>query len=446
MHILIDLTTALANSGASAEQIVAAVHAVCNYEKKVREAKRLAHLEARRYKAMSPLYMEVANTDHFPDVGKVVYDCNESSYQGEAEEKKKSANALRQQRFKERFKKCYGINYSRLYDCNTKSVTQGVTRVTQGVTHPTESVTQSVTRVTPPAESVTQGVTHPTESVTQSVTRVTHPAESVTQGVTHPTESVTQSVTRVTHPAESVTQGVTHPTESVTQSVTQGVTHPTESVTQQNLKKEKKKIPPHTPLKEKNKKNKPYTRVYARGIPKQISTLPSTNLDLATTASEPIEAIPQPPKTPQSSRGCRLPPDFEPDLNFARQQGLTEEKICVEVEKFRDYWGAKAGKDATKVNWQSTWRNWIRRSQEYSAKGGGNGTTNNNTRQNFGQPNNHNQQQRGWGHRVAEKMLKIPTTGDMYAFLFENTPPTTVSVDEGAKANTPRTAGNLIAN
>ncbi|WP_412057078.1 hypothetical protein [Bartonella sp. DGB2] len=424
MHILIDLTTALANSGASAEQIVAAVHAVCNYEKKVREAKRLARLEARRYKAMSPLYMEVANTDHFPDVGKVVYDCNESSYQGEAEEKKKSANALRQQRFKERFKKCYGINYSRLYDCNTKSVTQGVTRVTQGVTHPTESVTQSVTRVT-----------HPAESVTQSVTRVT-------QGVTHPVESVTQGVTRVTqsvtHPVESVTQGVTR--------VTQGVTHPVESVTQQNLKKEKKKIPPHTPLKEKNKKNKPYTRVYARGIPKQISTLPSTNLDLATTASDPIEAIPQPSKTPQSSRGCRLPPDFEPDLNFARQQGLTDEKICVEVEKFRDYWGAKAGKDATKVNWQGTWRNWIRRSQEYSAKGGGNGNTNNNTRQNFGQPNNHNQQQRGWGHRVAEKMLKIPTTGDMYAFLFENTPPTTVSVDEGAKANTPRTAGNLIAN
>ncbi|WP_412057966.1 hypothetical protein [Bartonella sp. DGB2] len=39
MHILIDLTTALSNFGASAEKIVAAVHAVCNYEEKVREAK-----------------------------------------------------------------------------------------------------------------------------------------------------------------------------------------------------------------------------------------------------------------------------------------------------------------------------------------------------------------------------------------------------------------------
>ena len=28
---------------------------------------------------------------------------------------------------------------------------------------------------------------------------------------------------------------------------------------------------------------------------------------------------------------------------------------------FRDFWLAKAGKDAAKVDWQATWRGWIRR-------------------------------------------------------------------------------------
>jgi len=29
-------------------------------------------------------------------------------------------------------------------------------------------------------------------------------------------------------------------------------------------------------------------------------------------------------------------------------------------EQFRDYWCAKAGKDAIKLDWQATWRNWVR--------------------------------------------------------------------------------------
>jgi hypothetical protein len=34
--------------------------------------------------------------------------------------------------------------------------------------------------------------------------------------------------------------------------------------------------------------------------------------------------------------------------------------LRVEHDKFCDYWHGKAGRDATKVDWVATWRNWIR--------------------------------------------------------------------------------------
>jgi hypothetical protein len=36
----------------------------------------------------------------------------------------------------------------------------------------------------------------------------------------------------------------------------------------------------------------------------------------------------------------------------------------AEHRKFSDYWRAKAGKDSTKLDWNATWRNWIRRAAE----------------------------------------------------------------------------------
>jgi hypothetical protein len=31
------------------------------------------------------------------------------------------------------------------------------------------------------------------------------------------------------------------------------------------------------------------------------------------------------------------------------------------IEQFKDYWCAKPGKDATKLDWSATFRNWVRR-------------------------------------------------------------------------------------
>lgn len=45
---------------------------------------------------------------------------------------------------------------------------------------------------------------------------------------------------------------------------------------------------------------------------------------------------------------------------------LTDVEMRAEGAKFRDFWHAKSGRDATKVDWKATWRNWCR-----TARGGG---------------------------------------------------------------------------
>ena len=39
--------------------------------------------------------------------------------------------------------------------------------------------------------------------------------------------------------------------------------------------------------------------------------------------------------------------------------GMTRDEILLEADKFRDFWVAKT-KDATKLDWEATWRNWCR--------------------------------------------------------------------------------------
>ena len=55
-----------------------------------------------------------------------------------------------------------------------------------------------------------------------------------------------------------------------------------------------------------------------------------------------------------------MPADFQPNLVFAVELGFDRSQAMTEFDKFRDYWNAKAGKDATKLDWPATWRNWLR--------------------------------------------------------------------------------------
>jgi uncharacterized protein YdaU (DUF1376 family) len=68
-----------------------------------------------------------------------------------------------------------------------------------------------------------------------------------------------------------------------------------------------------------------------------------------------------------ASRGSRLSEDWSPnedDMRTALNEGMSRREIMREADRFRDYWLAKSGKDATKTDWSATWRNWVRRAAD----------------------------------------------------------------------------------
>lgn len=70
---------------------------------------------------------------------------------------------------------------------------------------------------------------------------------------------------------------------------------------------------------------------------------------------------PQPQAPSKAERGKRLPKDWKlpkPWGAWALAQGYAEADIRTEATKFRNYWVAKSGKDATKLDWEATWQNW----------------------------------------------------------------------------------------
>lgn len=73
----------------------------------------------------------------------------------------------------------------------------------------------------------------------------------------------------------------------------------------------------------------------------------------------------------RADRAQRLPdgwtPDDEPEL--AAKLGVNQQHIRRELERFTDYWISQPGARGRKVNWQATWRNWLRRSVEIQSGG-----------------------------------------------------------------------------
>jgi len=75
------------------------------------------------------------------------------------------------------------------------------------------------------------------------------------------------------------------------------------------------------------------------------------------------------PSAPPRKKASRLPEDWRPDREYLEaakliKPDLTQEWFIQVAHKFKDYWIAKAGKDATKADWLATWRNWVRREME----------------------------------------------------------------------------------
>ena len=71
-------------------------------------------------------------------------------------------------------------------------------------------------------------------------------------------------------------------------------------------------------------------------------------------------ANPEGNRQKRDAQGHRLPDDWAPSragVEFATGLGLDWQRVAA---AFCDHWHAKAGKDARKLDWDATWRNWCR--------------------------------------------------------------------------------------
>ncbi len=67
------------------------------------------------------------------------------------------------------------------------------------------------------------------------------------------------------------------------------------------------------------------------------------------------------------ARATRLSDNWSPtpnDYAFASKEGLSQQEINREADKFRDYWPNISGAKGRKIDWSATWRNWIRRAAD----------------------------------------------------------------------------------
>lgn len=91
------------------------------------------------------------------------------------------------------------------------------------------------------------------------------------------------------------------------------------------------------------------------------------------TAAPPLQ--PHEPKAVKAQRAARLTADWVIPadwLEWARSE-RPDVDAALAAERFKDFWVAKAGKDAAKLDWLATWRNWIRGEkpmQRQTANGG----------------------------------------------------------------------------
>ena len=72
--------------------------------------------------------------------------------------------------------------------------------------------------------------------------------------------------------------------------------------------------------------------------------------------------------------GFRLPDDWNPrEADFAMAVARLNGSAKLELEKFRDYWKAQPGQRGTKLDWDATFRNWVRNARTGAGNFGSNG-------------------------------------------------------------------------
>ena len=99
-----------------------------------------------------------------------------------------------------------------------------------------------------------------------------------------------------------------------------------------------------------------------------INTLRTQDVPIMSTSSIHDATINHKPLTinhkpiKENKRGSRLPQDWV--LNKSMGDWATQERPDLDVrqvaEQFKDYWVAQAGQKGVKLDWDATWRNWVR--------------------------------------------------------------------------------------
>jgi hypothetical protein len=82
-------------------------------------------------------------------------------------------------------------------------------------------------------------------------------------------------------------------------------------------------------------------------------------------------AVAKAPANAKTKRGTRLPDGWFPDRTDAAlklENTHDRQWLARELDRFPDYWQAKTGRDATKLDWTKTWCNWLRNAEDHQTR------------------------------------------------------------------------------
>jgi uncharacterized protein YdaU (DUF1376 family) len=76
-----------------------------------------------------------------------------------------------------------------------------------------------------------------------------------------------------------------------------------------------------------------------------------------------IGALPAESPAASPKKGTRLPKDWQPsdDLMAWSKATRPDLNLTLTLDSFRDFWASKAGSGGVKLDWDATWRNWVRK-------------------------------------------------------------------------------------
>lgn len=76
-----------------------------------------------------------------------------------------------------------------------------------------------------------------------------------------------------------------------------------------------------------------------------------------------------PPEGEKQRRGSRLTDEWQPSQRVTDdlRTKFPNVDFQVELEKFKDYWIAKPGRNAVKLDWDRTWRSWVRNASQWGS-------------------------------------------------------------------------------